>query len=167
MNFERRARCCPESAATSLSANADLGSTACVQLKMARAAELVCKLYHNSPDRVLPASRLQPRGYVDKILLERPSTDQALRVVAVRVACTKQGRPVRAAVRTLAPGLVERRLRIRRSREGFATPVRSRGICGGPGRYRSPRSVGRHWSRGRRNTRKCRAGALARNCGCS
>ena len=38
----------------------DLGSTAFVKLKMARAAELVCKLYHNSPDRVLPASRLQP-----------------------------------------------------------------------------------------------------------
>jgi hypothetical protein len=72
----------------------DLGSTAFVQLKMARAAELVCKLYHNSPDRVLPASRLQPRGYVDKILLERQSTDlerqstdQALRVITVGVAC--------------------------------------------------------------------------------
>ena len=38
----------------------DLGSTAFVQLKMARAAELVCKLYHNSPDRVPPASQLQP-----------------------------------------------------------------------------------------------------------
>ena len=38
----------------------DLGSTAFVRLKMARAAEFACKLYHNSPDRVLPASRLQP-----------------------------------------------------------------------------------------------------------
>src|SRR5712671_4113669 len=34
----------------------DLGSTAFVRLKMAQAAELACKLYHNSPDRVLPAS---------------------------------------------------------------------------------------------------------------
>jgi hypothetical protein len=65
----------PEPPAKSLSANEDLGfedlgfedlgsedlgSTAFVQLKMARAAELACKLYHNSPDRVLPASRLQP-----------------------------------------------------------------------------------------------------------
>ena len=38
----------------------DLASAAFVRLKMARAAELVCKLYHNSPDRVLPASQLQP-----------------------------------------------------------------------------------------------------------
>jgi hypothetical protein len=80
MNFERRAGCCPETPAVSLSANEDLGfedlgfedlgfeglgsedlgSAAFVRLKMARAAELVCKLYHNSPDRVLPASQLQP-----------------------------------------------------------------------------------------------------------
>jgi hypothetical protein len=81
MNFERRAGCCPETPAMSLSANEedlgsedlgfedlgledlgseDLGSAAFVRLKMARAAELVCKLYHNSPDRVLPASQLQP-----------------------------------------------------------------------------------------------------------
>jgi len=79
MNFERRAGCCPETPAISLSANEDLGfedlgfedfgfedlgsedlgSAAFVRLKMARAAELVCKLYHNSPDRVL-ASQLQP-----------------------------------------------------------------------------------------------------------
>src|SRR6266852_4683550 len=70
----------------------DFGSTAFVQLKMARAAELVCKLYHNSPDRVLPTSQLQPRGYVDKILLERQSTDQALRVTTVRVACREPGK---------------------------------------------------------------------------
>ena len=80
MNFERRAGCCPETPAMGLSANEDLGfedlgfedfgfedlgsedlaSAAFVRLKMARAAELVCKLYHNSPDRVLPASQLQP-----------------------------------------------------------------------------------------------------------
>src|SRR6266849_10491967 len=118
MNFERRAGCCPETPAMGLSANEDLGfedlgfedlgfedfgfedlgsedlaSAAFVRLKMARAAELVCKLYHNSPDRVLPASQLQPRGYVDKILLERQSTDQALRVITVRVACREPGRP--------------------------------------------------------------------------
>ena len=119
--------------------------------------------------RQIECCRLLSRPEVMSIqfLLERPSTDQALRVVTVRVACTKQGRPARAAVRTLAPRLVERRLRIRRSRECFASPVRSRGTCGGPGRYRSQHSVDRHWSRGRRNTRKCRAAALARNCGCS
>jgi hypothetical protein len=80
MNFERRAGCCPETPAMGLSVNEDLGfedlgfedfgfedlgsedlaSAAFVRLKMARAAELVCKLYHNSPDRVLPASQLQP-----------------------------------------------------------------------------------------------------------
>ncbi len=66
----------------------------------------------------------------------------------------------------LAPRLSKCRLRVRRSRECFASPVRSRGTCGGPGRYRSQRSVGRHWSRGRRNTRRCWSSGGLRQLGC-
>jgi hypothetical protein len=150
----------------------DLGSTAFVRLKMARAAELVCKLHHNCHPEFCRLSNGRPPSCVESISLggsffgRKPSTDQApaaLSMASRALAQNRQGRNIEPSEHS-ERGWMERRVRIWRLR-AMTQRFRSRGAGGGPGRDRSQHSANRHWSMGHRNRRTCRAAVQARSCG--